>query len=83
MARYDYLVVPFVGHVKGGVFSQEGPETASRQLQDLINGHSQQGWEFDQVAQINIMVKPGCLGGLMGREATVIVFDQVIFRKLV
>ncbi len=83
MPRYEYLVVPFIGEVKTGFFSKEGPETASRQLQTLINNYAQQGWDFDQLGQITILVKPGCLGALMGREASPVMFDQVIFRKAV
>jgi hypothetical protein len=83
MPRYEYLVVPFIGEVKTGFFSKEGPETASRQLQTVINSYAQQGWDFDQLCQITILTKPGCLGSMFGREATPVVFDQVIFRKTV
>jgi hypothetical protein len=83
MARYEYLVVPFIGEIRTGFLSKEGAETASQQLQALINSYVQRGWDFDQLGQITILTKPGCLGSLMGRQAGTITFDQVIFRKAV
>lgn len=77
----EYKVVPFMGQVKSGFFSKEGPDTASRQLQDLINKHVSQGWELDRLGQIHILVQPGCFGGILGQKAGTVVFDQVIFKK--
>jgi hypothetical protein len=42
----NYLVVPFIGRINTGFFSTENAGTVSRQLQSLINLHSQEGWEF-------------------------------------
>jgi hypothetical protein len=77
----EYKVVSFVGNVKGGYFSKEGPHTASKQLEDVINSYVKQGWQFDSLGHINILVQPGCIGGLLGQKATAIVYDQVIFKK--
>lgn len=77
----EFKVVPFIGQVKGGFFSSEGPDTASKQLASLINSHVSQGWTFDSLGQIHILVQPGCIGGLIGQQASTVVYDQVIFRK--
>ena len=77
----EFKVVPFVGQIKGGFFSKEGPGTASRQLEDVINTHGKQGWDFVEVSHIYILVQPGCIGGLFGQKANTIVYDQVIFKK--
>jgi hypothetical protein len=77
MAQYQYTVVPFIGKIKGG---QSAGEVAA-QLQALIDQHSAQGWELQQVTDVNIEVQPGCLGGLLGAKVAYIRFDQVIFRR--
>lgn len=77
----EYKVVSFIGQIKGGFFSSDGPHTASNQLQELIQSHVNQGWEFDRMGQIHILVKPGCIGGFLGQAASSVVYDQVIFKK--
>lgn len=81
MPGYEYKVVPFIGQVKTGFFSNEGPHTASKQLEDVIHQHVKQGWEFVEVSHINILTQPGCIASLFGAKVTTVVFDQVIFRK--
>lgn len=81
MPGYEYKAVPFVGQIKTGFLSNEGPGTASKQLDDVINSNVGQGWEFVEVSHINILTQPGCIAGLLGSKATTIVYDQVIFRK--
>jgi hypothetical protein len=76
-----YKVVSFVGQIKSGFFSTEGPHTASQQLEDVINTHVNQGWEFCEVSHIDILVQPGCLAGLLGAKVSTVVYDQVIFRR--
>ena len=81
LSDYEYLVVPFVGHLKRGTFSIESATTASKQLQQVINKHSIQGWDFYSIDEINIQVTPGCLASLLGAKASFITLDQVIFRR--
>jgi hypothetical protein len=77
----DYLVVPFIGRINTGFFSSENAGTVSRQLQSLINSHSQQGWEFQSLAKVGVEVAPGCLASLFGAKTSYITFDQAIFRR--
>jgi hypothetical protein len=81
MPGYDYKAIPFIGQIKSGFFSKEGPEVASKQLEQVINTNVNSGWEFVEVSHVNILVQPGCLAGLLGARATSVVFDQVIFRR--
>lgn len=83
MNQYEYLVVPFVGQLKRGVFNVENARNVSEQLQALISTHAAQGWEFYRVDKIDIQVTPGCMAGLLGAKVSFITFDQVIFRRLV
>lgn len=81
MSAPQIKVVPFIGQIKRGLFSNEGPHTASQQLEDVIHQHTSQGWEFVEVSHINILTQPGCVAGLLGAKATLITYDQVIFRR--
>lgn len=77
----NYLVIPFIGRIKSGFLNSENAETVSRQLQSLINQYSQQGWEYHNIAKVDIEVTPGCLARLFGAKTSNITFDQVIFRR--
>lgn len=78
---FEYLVIPFVGQIRSGVFSIENAGTASKQLQKVIDDYSQRGWDFHSVNDINIQINPGCLASLLGARVSFITFDQVIFRR--
>lgn len=77
----EYKVLPFIGVIQSGIFSKENAGTVSEQLQTLINQGAQAGWEYCGVEKIDIKVQPGCLGALLGRKASYITFDQVVFRR--
>jgi hypothetical protein len=80
-ANGDYLVIPFTGQIKSGFFSSENAETVSRQLQSIIDRYSRQGWEFQNIAKVDVEVAPGCLASLFGAKTSYITFDQVIFHR--
>ena len=63
--------------------SGEGADQVASQLQSLISRYASEGWEFDQLSAVNIEVKPGCLGKLLGHESDYVRYDQVVFRKQV
>lgn len=81
MARYEYKVVPFIGEIRGGTFDKHNAQTVSNQLEDLIQDHAEEGWEFCSVEKVDIEVQPGCLGRVLGHSAEYLNFDQVIFRR--
>jgi len=81
VTRYEYMVVPFIGRLKSGLFSTQGAGDVSKQLTEVINQYANQGWEFRTVNDVNIEVKPGCLASLFGAKTAFIPFDQVIFRR--
>ena len=74
---YEYRVVPFIGRIKG----KQAAAEVSRQLQSVIEENTGQGWEFCQIADVNIEIAPGCLGSLFGGKESYARFDQVIFRR--
>lgn len=83
MSNYSYKVVPFIGNLKKDVFTVENAQKVSDQLQQLINAHAQQGWEFYRIDAVQIQISPGCLAGLFGQRTSWITFDQVVFRQQV
>ena len=74
---YSYKVVPFLGRSRGGLSSSD----VAQQLESTINQHVLDGWEFIQLADVNIEVQPGCLAGLFGSKTEYVRFDQLIFRS--
>lgn len=80
-AKSPYKVVPFVGHIRQGIFSSQNARDVSEQLQELINQHAADGWEFLSIDKVNIVVSPGCIGSLLGARSGVIAFDQIVFRR--
>ena len=77
MDQFEYFVAPF----RGRIGDKDGPEAASEQLNAFIRHVQAQGWDFDWLGSIHMVVQPGCLASLFGATATVIVYDQVIFRR--
>ncbi|MEZ4388276.1 MAG: DUF4177 domain-containing protein [Candidatus Krumholzibacteriia bacterium] len=74
---YEYRVEPFIGRIK----SKGSANEVSAQLSALINSNARDGWEFCQIADVNIAVKPGCLAGFLGSKTDYVRFDQVVFRR--
>lgn len=77
----SYKAVPFIGAVKTGFFSSDNAGTVAAQLQAAIEKEVDSGWEFHTFAKVDIEVKPGCLGALLGQKVTYITYDQLIFRR--
>lgn len=75
-ASYQYKVVPFIGQSRGSLSAAD----VSRQLESAISQHVSEGWEFYQLADVNIEVQPGCISGLFGAKVQYVRFDQLIFR---
>ncbi len=77
MANDEYKVVPFIGKIN----SKQSAEDVSSQLWSVIETYATQGWEFYQMADVNIEVAPGCLAGFFGAKVSYVRFDQLIFRR--
>lgn len=73
----QYRVVPFMSSIREG----QSADAAAKQLQAVIDEHTGKGWELDQVANVNLEVRPGCLAAFFGTKSSYIVYNQVIFRR--
>ena len=78
MDPYEYFAAPFRATI---VMNKQGPEAASEQLNQFIRHYQAQGWEFDSVAAIHMLVQPGCLASFFGSTASLVAYDQVIFKR--
>jgi hypothetical protein len=78
---YEYLVVPFVGNLKSGLFNLQNAGAVTLHLQSVINHYVAQGWDYYSTEKINILVTAGCLASLFGQRDSFITFDQIIFRR--
>jgi hypothetical protein len=79
MLSYEYRVEPFIGQIKNKGSAHE----VAAQLSEVINRFGKDGWEFCQVSDVNIEVRPGCLAGLLGSQTSYMRFDQIVFRRAV
>jgi hypothetical protein len=77
----EYLVLPFIGRIRRGIFSSENAKDVSNQLQTVINQQASHGWYFHSLEKVDIEVSPGCLASLFGAKSAVITFDQLVFRR--
>ncbi len=74
---FQYRVIPFIGKIN----NKQSAVDVSDQLEKIINEGAKEGWEFDQLNDVNIEVQPGCIAGLFGRKAEYTHFDMVVFKK--
>ena len=77
--RYEYKVVPFMGVAKSG----DQADKIATQLQRIINTNAGAGWEFAQLADVRIEIKPGCFSAFFGGDSSYTVFDQIIFKRAI
>lgn len=73
---YSYKVIPFTGQSRGDL----SPSDVAQQLEITISQYAREGWEFIQLANVNVEVQPGCVAGLFGSQAEYVRCDQLIFR---
>jgi len=76
-ATHEFKVLPFIGQSRGTLSASD----VAIQLETTIRQQVAQGWEFYQLADVNIEVQPGCLAGLFGAKVQYVRFDQLIFRS--
>ena len=78
---YDYRVVPFVGKARTAEMSQRTGQEIAQQLQQVIDGGAQDGWEFYHMDSAHLYAAPGCIGALLGQKGGVLTLNMVVFRR--
>ena len=76
--QYKMVQVPQVIEVKSKEY--HGGEAAAY-LEQIVNRHAKQGWEFYRVDTIGELIEPGCFASLFGKKAEVFQYYVVTFRK--
>jgi hypothetical protein len=73
-----YKVVPFVASVG----TNEGSQQAASQLEDLIKGFTNSGWEYVRLESVETYIagNTGCLG-LGATPARLVSYSMVVFRQ--
>lgn len=75
-----YKVTAFTGVTGGGLLSGATSSVAD-QLASAISSNTGDGWRFHSLAKVDIEVKPGCLGMLLGKAANYTTLDHLVFEK--
>jgi hypothetical protein len=79
-APYDYKMV----EVAPRLAFDKGEKTKGRlaaYLEEIVNQHASQGWEFYRVDSMSKTIHPGCLGALFGERSRAIMYYVVTFRR--
>ena len=76
MANYKVEFLPQDLVISKGTIDQ-----AKNTIENLINNQAAQGWELDQIAEISVIERPGCLAGLFGAKSYSVNYNVVVFKK--
>jgi hypothetical protein len=74
----EYRVVPFTANIR----NTEGAAAAASQLEELIEAHSSEGWEYVRLEQVetHIAGSSGCFG--IGEEPSrTVVVAMAVFQR--
>lgn len=77
---YQYKMVQVPPNIEVQAKKHKGNEAAVY-LEDIVNTHAKDGWEFYRVDAIGVNVKPGCMAGLFGQKDMLNTYYVVSFRK--
>jgi hypothetical protein len=77
---YTYKMVQVPPNIEVRAKEHRGNEAAAY-LQNVVNEHAEDGWEFYRVDSIGVSVKPGCLDALFGKKDVLSHYYVVSFRK--
>ncbi|MEN6643521.1 MAG: hypothetical protein ABFE08_13835 [Armatimonadia bacterium] len=61
--------------------SRDVMQNAAAYIDGRLAEWASKGWELDQIGQISISEKPGCLASLLGAKAMETELNCLIFRK--
>ena len=73
----SFIVVPFTVNLN----QSDKLNIAGQQLENALNHYSGLGYDYVRMEQLAINVHPGCLGGVLGRSTTTLLYDYIVFKK--
>ena len=74
----QYWVKPFMSVMEES--DAAGVKRVGKQLQDLLNNASADGWEYVRKETLTIQVNPGCLGSLFTSGPTYANYEYIVFK---
>lgn len=77
---YTYKMVQIPPNIEVKASKHKGNEAAIY-LQNVVNEHAEEGWEFYRVDSIGVSVKGGCFDALMGKKDSMGSYYVISFRK--
>lgn len=78
--KYTYKMVQIPPNVEVQAKKHKGSEAAVY-LQNIVNEHAEEGWEFHRTDSIGVQQTAGCLAGLFGHKASFNTYYVISFRK--
>jgi hypothetical protein len=79
---WEYKVYPLPTNLAASRKRGQSPEEAVAQiLQELLNTHAGQGWEYFRAETLYVSELPGCLGGMFGKSSSAASYNFLIFRR--
>jgi len=77
---YVYKMVQVPPNIEVQASKHRGNEAAVY-LQNVVNEHAAQGWEFHRVDTIGVSIKAGCFDALSGKKDSTANYYVISFRK--
>ena len=78
--KYTYKMVQIPPNISVDSRKKKGGE-AAYYLQNVVNEHAEDGWEFQRIDQIGVQTTAGCLAGLFGHKASFNTYHVISFRR--
>lgn len=54
---------------------------AAAYLENIVNKHAQDGWEFYRIDEVGVKTQPGCLAALFGNKGDFNTYYVITLRK--
>ena len=77
---FIYKMVQIPPNIAVQMEAHKGNEAAAY-LERVVNKYASDGWEFQRVDSIDVLVKPGCMDALNGKKEENSSYYVITFRK--
>jgi len=77
---YTYKMVQIPPNISVQMKEHKGNEAAAY-LQNVVNEHAENGWEFYRIDSIGVQVKPGCFDVLRGKKEENNMYHVITLRR--
>ena len=77
---YKYKMVQVPPNIEVTAKAHKGNEAAGY-LEDIVNEHASQGWEFYRIDSVGVSLKQGCLSAFFGPKHINTSYYVISFRR--